>query len=314
MKTPEHKIIAAVDRAIRRRLKRKTREVAARFLGVPLRSRLVGRLTIRGTTNLREVVEETGKCVIFGHHKVVLAAIKEEFGAAAVMIVGDTPMAERQAAADRFQTDPSCMVIIGSFGAMGVGWTLTAAAHLTTVEQDWVPGNVSQAEDRIHRIGQKGSVLIQHLVIEGSIGATIMKRMVAKQDVIDKALDVISDKSATPWTQGTAAAGKSEEGPQGSPRSAVPASPRDLLAAEAERMTPDQRDAATEAIRFLAGRCNGARDWDRAGFSKIDSAIGKDLASRPFLSPKQCALAAKICRRYAKTQLPEALAERLKFS
>lgn len=246
--------------------------------------------------HLREVVEETGKVVVFGHHKAVLAAIKEEFGEAAVMIVGDTPMIERQANADRFQKDATCKVIIGSFGAMGVGWTLTASAHLVTVEQDWVPGNVSQAEDRIHRIGQKASVMIQHLVLEGSIGATIMKRMIAKQDVIDLALDAVKIV-AEPTPAGEAPRPKSD--------------PRDLLAAEAEAMTPDQRDAAVEAIRFLAERCNGARDWDGAGFSKIDTNIGKDLAARPFLSKKQCALARKIAMKYRR-QMPEALVQRLK--
>ncbi len=85
----------------------------------------------------------------------------------------------------------------------------------------------------------------------------------------------------------------------------------DKLAKEAELMTVDQRDAATEAIKWLADRCNGARDWDGAGFSKLDTMIGKDLAGRPYLSKKQCALANKIVRKYAKTQLPEAIAERL---
>lgn len=252
--------------------------------------------------HLREIVEETGKVVIFGHHKEVLAAVKAEFGDAAVMIVGDTPMAERQANADRFQKDPTCTCIIGSFGAMGVGWTLTAATNLVTVEQDWVPGNVSQAEDRIHRIGQRGSVLIQHLVIEGSIGATIMKRMIAKQDVIDRALDEVTAKAPEPTNASNLSL---------PPR---PANPRDLLAAEALRMTADQLAASQEAIRYIAGRCNGARDWDGAGFSKIDTHIGKNLAEASLqgagLSPKQCALARKIATKYRK-QLPDSLVFRM---
>lgn len=248
--------------------------------------------------HLREVVEEVGKVVVFGHHKEVLAAVKAEFGDAAVMIVGDTPMAERQANADRFQKDPGCTVIIGSFGAMGVGWTLTAAAHLVTVEQDWVPGNVSQAEDRIHRIGQRGSVLIQHLVIEKSIGATIMKRMVAKQDVIDKALDVVSEK-------------KSAE-PEAAKRPETVA-----LSALADRMTDVQREAAAEAIVRLRAMCDGAGSWDGSGFSKIDVRIGHSLATQANdprgLSRKQAALAQKVSWKY-RGQLPDELVDRLKFT
>lgn len=248
--------------------------------------------------HINETLEEVPKLVIFGHHKEILAAIKESLGEAAVMIVGDTPMEERQANADRFQKDPSCKAIIGSFGAMGVGWTLTAASNLVTVEQDWVPGNVSQAEDRIHRIGQTGSVQIQHLVIEGSIGATIMKRIVAKQDVIDKALDVI----------------KAPANPAGGPPPRRKGDARDELATLAEKMTPDQLQAAEEAIIALADRCNGARDWDGAGFSKIDTRLGKELAAKALsplgLSKKQRALAQKVAWKY-KGQLPEALVARM---
>ena len=54
---------------------------------------------------------------------------------------------------------------------------------------DWVPGNMSQAEDRCHRIGQEDSVLVQHLVVDGSIDARMAEALVGKQKVLDKALD-----------------------------------------------------------------------------------------------------------------------------
>ncbi len=247
--------------------------------------------------HLEEALEDGRKIVVFAHHKSVVAAVAQKFGNIAVMLVGDTKMEDRQAAVERFQKDPSCRLFIGSLLAAGVGITLTASAHVVFIESDWVPGNNWQAEDRTHRIGQRESVLVQYLVLEGSLDATMLRTNIAKQEIIDKALDVEAPK-------------KDEVGAPATPKASTSA--RDLLAAEAERMTPDQRDAATEAIRYLAGRCNGARDWDGAGFSKLDSTIGRELASKPFLTPKQCALAAKICRKYAKTQLPEALAERLK--
>lgn len=247
--------------------------------------------------HLKEAVEQSEKVICFAHHKEVVRAIAAEFGTAAVQLVGDTAMEDRQAAVDRFQKDPSCKLFIGSIMAAGVGITLTAAAHVVFCELDWVPGNVSQAEDRAHRIGQRESVLVQHLVLEGSLDATMARRIIAKQDVIDKALDVVAVKKT-----------ETAELP-GVPKKL---DARDLLAADAERMTPDQRDAAIAAIRFLAARCNGAKDWDGIGFSKIDTAIGRQLAAATFLSRKQCALARKVAWKY-KGQLPETLVERIRL-
>ena len=56
-------------------------------------------------------------------------------------------------------------------------------------ELDWVPGNMSQAEDRAHRIGQKWNILIWHAVVDGSIDARMVRRLIEKQEVIDAALD-----------------------------------------------------------------------------------------------------------------------------
>lgn len=250
--------------------------------------------------HLKGVLEETDKVVVFAHHKTVVARILAAFPGEIVSIVGDTAMADRQAAVDRFQKDPTCKLIIGSFGAMGVGHTLTAAAHVVCCELDWVPGNVSQAEDRCHRIGQKNSVLVQHLVVEGSLDATIAKRIVSKQNVIDDALDEVRAKiEAEPLDLGA----RKDRGGE------TVGTPRDQIAKDAETITDDQRKAVHAALKMIASRCNGARDWDGAGFSKIDTRLGKDLAEREWLSPKQAALGRRILRKYAKTQLYPALVE-----
>jgi SWI/SNF-related matrix-associated actin-dependent regulator 1 of chromatin subfamily A len=56
-------------------------------------------------------------------------------------------------------------------------------------ELDWVPGIMSQAEDRAHRIGQRNSVLVQHIVFDGSLDAAVAQTLVRKQAVIEQALD-----------------------------------------------------------------------------------------------------------------------------
>jgi SWI/SNF-related matrix-associated actin-dependent regulator 1 of chromatin subfamily A len=248
---------------------------------------------------LEEAVEESGKVIIFAHHKEVVRIIAQKFGAACTTIVGDDPLPERDMHASRFQKDPECRVIIGSFGAMGVGWTLTAASHVICFELDWVPGNVSQAEDRAHRIGQTDNVLVEHYVLEGSLDADMARRITEKQEIIDQCLDV----------QRTEVAAETSAMVGGKGGSGVTF---DKLASDAAQMTPDQRAAAHQAIRMLASACDGARGIDGHGFNKLDAGIGRSLASQLSLTPKQAALALKICRRYAKTQLPAELANRLR--
>lgn len=138
--------------------------------------------------HVTEVLEAEEKVVVFVHHHDVAHALKAAFPTAAV-VTGETTVGQRQLEVDRFQIDPACRVFIGSIKAAGLGLTLTAASHVVFAELDWVPGAVSQAEDRLHRIGQVNSVLVQHLVFDNSVDSRMAHMLVEKQNVIDAALD-----------------------------------------------------------------------------------------------------------------------------
>lgn len=139
--------------------------------------------------HIKEVLESEDKVVVFAHHRDVLDKIYAEFEDKAVLLTGDTPMEERKEIVDHFQTDPNCKLFIASIKAGGIGITLTASSTVIFVELDWTPAIISQAEDRLHRIGQENAVLVQHLVINGSIDSKIAKMCVRKQEVITQALD-----------------------------------------------------------------------------------------------------------------------------
>jgi len=134
----------------------------------------------------------TAKVVVWAHHHDVIDILVDELAEFGVVsITGETSQANRQAAVEAFQGDDAIRVFVGSITAAGTGITLTAASVAVFGELDWVPGNVTQAEDRIHRIGQGAdSVLIQHVVLDGSIDARLASTLVAKQAVADKALDL----------------------------------------------------------------------------------------------------------------------------
>ncbi|HTQ97238.1 MAG TPA: DEAD/DEAH box helicase, partial [Candidatus Acidoferrum sp.] len=70
--------------------------------------------------HLTGLLEETDKVCVFVHHYEVVDTLKKAFGSMAVCIDGRTSNEDRQAAVDRFQSDPSCTVFIGTIRAAGV--------------------------------------------------------------------------------------------------------------------------------------------------------------------------------------------------
>jgi len=139
--------------------------------------------------HLTEIVDSGNKVVVFAHHHIVIDRLHEKFKSCAVSFDGRKTMQERDEAITKFQTDEGTRIFIGGITAAGVGITLTASSHVVFAELDWVPGNVNQCEDRCHRIGQANSVLVQHLVMEGSLDLKIAKTLIDKQELIDRALN-----------------------------------------------------------------------------------------------------------------------------
>jgi SWI/SNF-related matrix-associated actin-dependent regulator 1 of chromatin subfamily A len=234
------------------------------------------------------------KVVIFAHHKEVVKQIKEALGKDAVVLDGSTSMTKRNEAVERFQNDPKIRFFIGSIQAAGVGLTLTAASHAIFVELDWTPAGMCQAEDRLHRIGQQNSVLIQHLVFDQSVDANIAKTLVQKQAVIDAALDNELDEDLMPVTPL----------PDDEDSATAKTTFKDI-AKEAPKILPETIIAIHSSLRYLANLCDGAKTKDGRGFNSFDAEIGQYLARQKSLTPKQAALGRKILRKYSKQLGPQ---------
>lgn len=135
------------------------------------------------------LLEGTEKVVIFAVHKEVIAQLNaklREYNP--VTITGDTSQALRNHAVESFQNDDKCRIFIGNIMAAGTGITLTAASNVVFVEITWTPGELDQAIDRCHRIGQKASVLGQFLMFEGSVDHYMLQINMDKEKVIKKVL------------------------------------------------------------------------------------------------------------------------------
>lgn len=245
---------------------------------------------------VREALEAVDKLVVMAHHKLVVEALAREFPDISVVVNSDVSIEDRQVAVDAFQTDPNIKLFIGSIQAAGVGLTLTAASNIIFAELDWVPGNVSQAEDRCHRIGQVNPVLIKYLVFDKSADADMAQKLVSKESVITAGLDTPTQKQVQMPEVGIV------EPPKPTTKIKVEGVEKEV--AIETLIDSDTTVAIHNAIKFLASRCDGAFSEDSAGFNKLDTQFGHDLANRYKLTPKQALAAQKLVRKYRR-QLPE---------
>lgn len=136
---------------------------------------------------IHDIMEEGQKLCVFFHHHEIGDALYAEFPDCA-RLDGRMKIEQRQANVDRFQNDDKCNPFIGSIMAAGVGQTLTAACISLFAELSWVPADLLQAEDRIHRIGQEYPVLIQYIIAEGSVDEDLVDALNEKKKIIDEVL------------------------------------------------------------------------------------------------------------------------------
>lgn len=129
------------------------------------------------------------KIILFAEHKAMLRVLEKRCKAKWVTVEGSTPIKKRQKFVEQFQEDPKTRMFIANRAAGGTGLTLTAASTLVFTELDWVPANHVQAEDRIHRIGQKEVAWIYYFVGIGSLEEKLCAVIQKKQEVLNAVLD-----------------------------------------------------------------------------------------------------------------------------
>lgn len=138
---------------------------------------------------IRDTLESVEKLVIFTWHREALAELRRQFATISTSLDGDTPPLQRNACVQRFQQDPDCRLFLGNIKAAGVGITLTAASHVAFLELPWTPGEVVQAEDRLHRIGQGAAVNVWFLLAQGTVDEDIHALLDDKLDTVSGILD-----------------------------------------------------------------------------------------------------------------------------
>lgn len=143
---------------------------------------------------MEELVEEEvsvgGKAIIFSNWSEMTNVIRHKLNKYnPAYITGEVGSVQRMEEKDRFQNDPNCKVMIGTIGALGTGFTLTAAQLVIFVDEPWNRGIKDQAEDRAHRIGTRGTVRIVTILTRDTVDEGVYNLVQKKGKMADLLVD-----------------------------------------------------------------------------------------------------------------------------
>jgi SNF2 family DNA or RNA helicase len=143
----------------------------------------------------QNIIDQEKKVIIFTNFTDTLNRIADHFGKQAVRLDGSSSKPQRQYAVDQFQENDKIKVFVGNVKAAGVGLTLTAAESVIINDLSFVPGDLSQAEDRAYRYGQKNNVLVYYPIFENTIEGSIYDIVNSKKSVIETVMGDNLDKA-----------------------------------------------------------------------------------------------------------------------
>ena len=138
---------------------------------------------------VKNIMEIDESVVVFCHHRAIhdlLHNSLSEFNPAS--IIGGQSDNTRQLQIDMFQEGKTKLMIAG-LRAGNLGINLTQAKYVIFAELDWSPAIHRQAEDRLHRIGQKNTVFAYYLIGNGTLDDHVAKILVDKSFEIDTVMD-----------------------------------------------------------------------------------------------------------------------------
>ena len=139
-----------------------------------------------------EYTKNGHKILIFSSFRTALNIVKEKLNKAKIktyMIDGSVPAKARMEMVDNFNENDDVKVFLIMLKSGGTGLNLASADVVIHLDLWWNPQAENQATDRAHRIGQKNTVEVIHLITKGTIEEKILELQNKKRILSDKLID-----------------------------------------------------------------------------------------------------------------------------
>jgi len=139
---------------------------------------------------LMDIIEGNGPVVIFSNFRGMtdLAFLRlSDAGRRVSYVHGDTPTSKRKEAIDNFQEGRS-EVFLATIQTGGTGIDLFRSSTAVFLDRSWSPADNLQAEDRLHRHGQKNAVQIISINARDTVDQAVEEKLTWKWALIKRIL------------------------------------------------------------------------------------------------------------------------------
>lgn len=138
-------------------------------------------------------ISKGNKVIVFCAFDNEIYTLQEHFGNKCVIHNGKLTPKAKDAALEKFNSDPNCMVFLGNLTSSSVGLNLIAANRIVFNSVSWLPAENQQAEYRILRIGQSKDCVIYYQKFNNSYMDKMFDILNIKNQIIDSV--IVDEKS-----------------------------------------------------------------------------------------------------------------------
>lgn len=144
----------------------------------------------RAIDYIQDIIDGGEKVVIMSDLQELAEEVHKLFPKISVLHTGSMNENDKFESYQNFQNNKDIKVFSGMIMASGVGISLTEASRLVFLGFGWTPGDMEQAEDRIHRASTThDNIQIITLYCVGTTDEDIMELLEEKSAVVQKVLD-----------------------------------------------------------------------------------------------------------------------------
>jgi len=153
-------------------------------------------------SKLTEATANGSKAVVFSQfvsllERVKLALARDLPNVPVFELTGETK--DRGTPVESFKATQGPALFLASLKAGGTGITLNTAEYVFLLDPWWNPAVEAQAVDRVHRIGQRNSVLIYRMIAPGTVEERIEALKQEKRELFASVVGDLPDM--TDWTK-----------------------------------------------------------------------------------------------------------------